>query len=121
MQFVSQASGIGSSNPDRCRSAGSLKALYRMTDNPKVEVGELFEAHNDASIKRCSAQSLVYLVQDTTEVDLTKPQTEIVGAGLIGSGKRRGFYFHPSFALSESGIPLGQVGQFIWTRDPEVA
>ena len=119
MQFVSQASGIGSSNPDRCRAAGSLKALYRMTDNPKVEVGKLFKAHNDASIKRCSAHSLVYLVQDTTEVDLTKPQTEIAGAGLIGSGKRRGFYFHPSLALSGSGIPLGQVDQFIWTRDPK--
>jgi hypothetical protein len=119
MQFVSQASGIGASNPDRCRSPGSLKALYRMTDNPKVDVGKLFESHNDASIKRCSEQSLVYLVQDTTEVDLTKPQSEIAGAGLIGSGKRRGFYFHPSFAVSESGIPLGQVDQFIWTRDPK--
>jgi hypothetical protein len=118
-QFVSQASGIGSSNPDRCRSASSLKALYRMTDNPKVDVGKLFEAHNEASIERCSSQSLVYLVQDTTEVDLTKPQSEIAGVGSIGAGKRRGFYFHPSLAVSESGIPLGQVDQFIWTRDPK--
>lgn len=118
-QFVSQAAGIGSSNPDRCRAAGSLKALYRMTDNPKVDAGKLFEAHNAASIKRCSEQSLVYLVQDTTEVDLTKPQTEILGAGPMGTGKRRGFFFHPSFALSEAGIPLGQVDQIIWTRDPK--
>ena len=36
MQLVSQAAGIGDSNPDRCRSAGALKAHYRMTDNPKV-------------------------------------------------------------------------------------
>ena len=85
MRFVSLASGIGSSNPDRCRPAGSLKALCRMTDNPKVDAGKLFEAHNDTSIKRCSSQPLVYLVQDTTEIDLTKPQTEVAGAG-----KRRG-------------------------------
>jgi len=118
-QFVSQAAGIGNSNPDRCRAAGSLKALYRMTDNPKVDAGTLFESHNDASIKRCSEQPMVYLVQDTTEVDLTKPQTEIAGAGSMGTGKRRGFFFHPSFALNETGIPLGQVDQIIWARDPK--
>lgn len=117
MQFVSQAACIGASNPDRCRSAGGLKALYRMTDNPKVNVGKLFEAHNLSSINRCSNEATVYLLQDTTEVDLTKPQTEIVGTGPMSIGKRRGFFFHPSFAVSESGIPLGQVDQVIWTRD----
>ena len=115
--FVSQAAGIGNSNPDRCRSAGSLKALYRMTDNPKVDIAKLFEAHNESSIKRCSEQSLVYLVQDTTEFDLTKPQTEVLGTGPLSIGKRRGFFFHPSIALSESGLSLGQVDQIIWARD----
>lgn len=116
-QFVSEAAGIGNSNPDRCRTGGSLKALYRMTDNPKVDAGRLFESHNEASIKRCTEQSLVYLVQDTTEVDLTKPRTEVAGAGPLSSGKRRGFFFHPSLAFSESGLPLGPVDQIIWARD----
>ena len=116
-KFVSQAAGIGDTNPDRCLKPGSLKALYRMADNPKVNAQELFSAHNRASIRRCSEQSLVYVVQDTTEVDLTKPQTEVQGAGPLSSGKRRGFFFHPSYALSESGLPLGQVDQIVWARD----
>ena len=60
---------------------------------------------------------MVDLLQDTTEVGLTKPQTKIVGTGPMSAGKRRGFFFHPSFAVSERGIPLGQVDQVIWTRD----
>jgi len=115
--FVSSSAGIGASNPDRCRRRGSLKAVYRMVSNPQVSVEELLLAHHRASIKRCSEQSLVYLVQDTTEIDLTKPQTEVAGTGPLSSGKRRGFFFHPSYAISESGLPLGQVDQIIWTRD----
>lgn len=115
--FVSSSAGIGDSNPDRCRDGGSLKAVYRMITNPKVDVGELFASHNRASIKRCSEQSLIYVVQDTTEVDLTKPKIEVVGAGPLSCGKRRGFFFHPSYALSSSGVPLGQVDQIVWARD----
>ena len=117
--FVSSAAGIGDSNPDRFRKNGSLKAVYRMINNPKVDVGELFAAHNRASIKRCSEQTLVYVVQDTTEVDLTKPQIVVSGAGPLSCGKRRGFFFHPSYALSGSGVPLGQVDQVTWARDPQ--
>jgi hypothetical protein len=117
--FVSSAAGIGDSNPDRFRDRGSLKATYRMINNPKVDVGELFASHNRASIKRCSEQSLVYVVQDTTEVDLTKPKIEVAGGGPLSCGKRRGFFFHPSYALSSCGVPLGQVDQIIWARDPQ--
>jgi len=118
-KFVSDAAGIGESTPDRCREAGSLKGIYRMVDNPKVEASKLLEAHNVATRGRCREQSLVYLAQDTSEFDLTKPQTVVEGAGLLGgSKKRRGFYFHPSLAISESGVALGQVDQIIWTRDP---
>lgn len=117
MEFVAQAAGIGNSNPDRCRTPGSLKSLYRLTDNPKVDVDKLFQAHNESSIDRCSQESLVYLAQDSTEVDLTKPQTEVAGAGPLGAGSRRGFFFHPSVAVSKAGIPLGQVDQVIWARD----
>ena len=118
--FVSEAACIGDSNPDRCRKPGSLKATYRMVDNPKVGASKLFEAHNAATRERCRDQSLVYLAQDTSEFDLTKAKTVVEGAGVLGGRKnRRGFYFHPSWAISADGVALGQVDQIIWTRDPQ--
>ena len=80
---------------------------------------QILEQHNQASRDRCSHESLVYLIQDTTEFDLTKPKQQVEGAGPLGTDKRVGFFYHPLYALSGDGVALGCVDQVVWTRSPE--
>ena len=114
---VSQAARIGESTPDRARSTADLKATYRLVDNPKVSMDEILSQHNQSTRQRCSAYKRIYLVQDTTEVDLTKPRQRVKGAGPLGTDKRQGFFYHPLFAITQDGLPLGSVDQVVWTRD----
>lgn len=114
---VSQAARMGESTPDRARSKGELKATYRFVDNSRVNMDEILAAHNQSARERCTTQKRVYLVQDTTEIDVTKPRQQVEGAGPLGTDKRRGFFYHPLYAISEDGLPLGIVDQVIWTRD----
>jgi hypothetical protein len=89
---VSQAARMGESTPDRARSKADLKATYRLVDNPKVSMDEILSQHNQSTRQRCSAYKRIYLVQDTTEVDLTKPRQRVEGAGPLGTDKRQGFF-----------------------------
>ena len=115
---ISQAARIGESMPDRARSNADLKATYRFVDNPKVNMDEIFAQHNQSTRDRCATHRRVYLAQDTTEVDLTKPKQPVLGAGPLGTDKRQGFFYHPLYAINEDELPLGAVDQVIWTRDP---
>ena len=114
---VSHAAGIGESTPDRTRSKAELDAVYRMVDNPKVTMEKILAPHNQSTIQRCGEHDRVFLIQDTTEVDLTKPKQQVQGAGPLGTDKRRGFFYHPLYVLSEGGLPLGVLDQVVWTRD----
>lgn len=116
---VSQAAGIGESTPDRAKSVADLKATYRLVDNPKVSMNEILSSHNQSTIDRCAMHARVYLVQDTTEIDLTKPKQRVRGAGPLGTEKRQGFFYHPLYAITREGLPLGVVDQVVWTRDIE--
>ncbi|XZE55498.1 IS4 family transposase [Planctomycetaceae bacterium SH139] len=116
--FVTQAAKIGESTPDRTRSNAELKGIYRLTDNSNVDVNEIFDAHHQATRKRCSEHSHVFLSQDTSEFDLTKPKQQVAGAGPLGTDKRVGFFYHPLYAVNRDGLPLGVVDQVLWTRDP---
>ena len=80
---------------------------------------QILEQHNCASRDRCRHESLVYLAQDTTEVDLTKPKQQVEGAGPLGTDKRVGFFYHPLYAINGDGVALGCIDQVVWTRDPE--
>ena len=116
---ISQAAGIGESTPDRAKSNADLKATYRLVDNPRVKMDEILSCHNQSTIDRCRKFARVYLAQDTTEVDLTKPKQLVRGAGPLGTDKRQGFFYHPLYAIAEDGLPLGVVDQVVWTRDPK--
>ena len=67
-----------------------------------------------------SRSALVYLVQDTTEVDLTKPKQQVQGVGPLGTDKRLGFFYHPLYALNGKGLALGCVDQIVWSERPAV-
>jgi hypothetical protein len=116
---ISQAASLAESTPDRARSKANLKATYRFVDNEKVTVEKILGEHNEKARSRCAEQKKVYLIQDTSEVELTKPKQAVRGAGPLGTDKRQGFFYHPLYAVAENGVPQGTVDQVIWTRDPE--
>ena len=116
---VAQFSRMGQSIPERCRSKADVKATYRFTDNEKVNMCSILEEHNRASRQRCRGNTRVYLIQDTTEIDLTKPKNQVAGAGPLGTKKRRGFFYHPLYAVNQDGISLGMIDQIIWERDDQ--
>jgi hypothetical protein len=64
-----------------------------------------------------AGQPVVLLVQDTTEIDVTRPQQQVEGAGPLDAGTRRGAFMHPLEAFTPDGLPLGAVWSTMWTRD----
>lgn len=59
------------------------------------------------------------LVQDTTELDLSRPQ-EVVG-GPLSDDHRTGLFVHPLLAFTPDRLPLGTVAVDLWSRDPAAA
>lgn len=113
---VAQFSRVRDSTPERCPGVAALKATYRFVDNKKVNMETILDQHNCSTQERCRGKQRVYQLQDTTEVDLTKPKQQVRGAGPLGTKNRRGFFYHPLYALDENGIPLGVLDQVVWSR-----
>jgi hypothetical protein len=105
--------------PAACGGKLETDAAYQFFDNPKVTFEEVFQPHIDASRRRIAEQEVVLLVQDTTEIDVTRPEQQVVGAGPMDSISRRGAYLHLMEAFTADGTPLGAVWADAWTRDDE--
>lgn len=116
---VSRFSRVAESTPHACNDIAELKATYRFADNSKVDMDQILAQHNQASRLRCSENRMVYLIQDTSEFDLTKPKKQVEGVGPLGTNHRQGFFYHPLYALDQDGVSLGVVDQVVWTRDPK--
>ena len=99
-----------------------LEAAYRFCDNNKVTPEKILQPHFHATTKRCAEQKTVLCAQDTSECDFTRPQQQIVGAGPLDTGSRRGAFLHLNEAFTEDGTPLGALDAKIWTRkEPDPA
>ncbi len=94
-----------------------MEAAYRFFDNDKVTPQKILQPHINATRQRISQSDRVLLVQDTTELDLTRPSQQVDGAGPMDSQARRGAFIHPMVAFDMNGIPLGTVWQETWTRE----
>ncbi len=64
-------------------------AAYRLFDNEKVGFQNVLQPHIDSTRRRMAEQPVVILVQDTTEIDLTRPQQQVEGVGLLDGAARR--------------------------------
>lgn len=94
-----------------------MEAAYRFFDNDKVSPEKILAPHVAATIERIRQCPTVLLVQDTTELDLTRPSCQVHGAGPIDSESRRGALHHPLIALTIDGVPLGTAWQKNWARE----
>lgn len=95
-----------------------VTAAYRFFDNSKVDFVSILEPHIDATYQRVSAQRSVIVAQDTTEIDLTKPELKVEGAGPLDDGSRIGEFLHPMLAFTSDGTPLGLLSAELWVRPP---
>lgn len=98
-------------------SAGA-KAAYRFWENPRVQAEETLAGHAQQSAERSMQYPVVLVAQDTTEINLTDhPATK--GMGYLGSPDCRGLLLHSLLVISPTGVPLGVLRQFTWTRPIE--
>jgi hypothetical protein len=105
--------------PAACGGYAEMTAAYRLFENERLSFEDVLQPHIDATRRRVAEQPVVILGQDTTELDFTRPQQQVVGAGPVDGGKRRGAFLHPLCAFTPDGVPLGTVAARVWTRSDE--
>lgn len=93
------------------------KAVYQFWKSAKVTPGRLLEAISSATGERAQAHDTVLVLQDTSNIAFSHSSAE--GLGYLDHGRGKGLLAHSSLAVSEQGVPLGIVGQHIWSRPPE--
>lgn len=103
--------------PAACGGNAEMSAAYRFFDNDKATVDTVLQSHMESTRVRMAAQKVVLLVQDTTEIDLTRPREQVVGAGPMDGSKRRGVFLHALHAFTPDGTPLGTVRAQVWARN----
>ena len=112
-QLVSRPTG---SIPSACGGYAETAAAYRFFDNDRVTFADVLQPHIAASIRRTEEQPLVIMVQDTTELDLTRPQRQVAGAGPMDGSSRCGIFLHLLHAFTPDGTPLGTTHAHHWAR-----
>ena len=78
--------------PAACGGYAELAAAYRFCDNDKVTLELVIAPHVESTLRRIRGQSVVLLVQDTTELDLSRPKQQVAGAGPMDGSSRRGVF-----------------------------
>lgn len=102
--------------PAASEKRAEMEAAYRFFDNERVTPEKILEPHGRASVDRIGQTKMALLVQDTTELDLTRPVEQVEGVGLMDSESRFGAFYHPMMAFDTEGLPLGTVWHKSWTR-----
>ena len=105
--------------PAACGGYKEMTAAYRFFDNDKATFKSVLKPHRESTLERIAAQPIVIIAQDTTEIDLTRPDQQVAGAGPLDGGPRRGVLLHELHAFTPDGTPLGTVDAVPWTRDDE--
>ena len=103
--------------PSACGGETETEAAYRFFKNKRVAFADVLQPHIDASVRRIEAQKLVIVAQDTTELDLTRPKTQVAGTGPMAASSRRGVFLHLLHAFTPDGTPLGTIQATPWTRE----
>ncbi len=94
--------------PSACMGRAEMEAAYRFFDNDKVNFEKVLAPHVQRTLERVAEQTVALLVQDSSEIDLTRPQQEVEGAGEL-DGSRRGVLLHEMQAFTPDGTPLGTI------------
>jgi hypothetical protein len=105
--------------PAACSDRAEMVAAYRFFDNDKSDFQSVLAPHIESTYRRMAGQQVVLLVQDTSELDLTRPHSEVVGVGPLQHGNRCGALLHLMHGFTLDGTPLGTVSAEAWSREPK--
>jgi hypothetical protein len=105
--------------PAACGGRAEMVAAYRFCENENTNFDNILQPHIDATRQRMTVQPVVLLAQDTTEIDVTRPEQQVAGAGPLDGDSRRGALLHLMHAFTPDGTPLGTVFATAWMRDEE--
>lgn len=108
---------------DRCRNSipaacGGWKetlAAYRFFDNKNVNLERVLSSHYDATLDRISANKMVLIAQDTTQLIREKTKKTEVIKGIRAKQKITTF-LHASVAFTSERVCLGVVNVDHWER-----
>ena len=92
--------------PAACKGRAEMQAAYRFFDNDKVSFEKVLAPHIRQSLQRMAGHETVLLVQDSSEIDLTRPEQAVAGAGRLDQS-RQGIVVHPLHGFTPDGTPLG--------------
>lgn len=101
--------------PAACGGWADINAAYRFFSNEKVTPEKVLAPHHDATVKRCAEHPVVLIAQDTTELEVTRPNEKV--GGPLGDEKHWGIHAHPSLVMTPERVPLGIVAAHMWARD----
>jgi hypothetical protein len=117
-EVLSQLGGHPTASiPAACGGHAEMTAAYRLFDNDNATFQAILQPHIDTTRQRIVTHPVVLLVQDTSEIDVTRPEAQMVGAGPLDGGARWGALLHPLHAFTPDGTPLGTVHALAWVRD----
>lgn len=102
--------------PAALKSKADIEGCYRFFNNEKVTPEKILQPHIEATYRRVDQVDFALLVQDTSEIELTRPEQQVEGAGPMDCESRRGAFYHPMVAFDADGVALGIVGAKTWTR-----
>jgi hypothetical protein len=119
-QVLSQLSARPTASiPAACGGRAEMVAAYRFFENEKATFNKILQPHIDATHQRMAVQPVVLLSQDTTEIDVTRPEQQVAGAGPLDGASRRGALLHLLQAFTPDGTPLGTAHGIAWMREEE--
>src|SRR5256884_1250743 len=104
--------------PAQMQTWKESKALYRLLDEPDVTFAALMQPHLQQTREQALSSSVVLLVQDTTDIDLSH-RRKISGVGPIGNERGRGFFVQTVLAVRpQTREVLGCMAQEPFVRIP---
>jgi hypothetical protein len=121
VQLATQMAGNPSGSiPQQTASAAAMKAAYRLFDADDVTHAAVCAPHLAQTRQLAGARALVFLIQDTCELNFTS-HAHCAGLGPMGRGPLRGLHQQNVLAVDpQSRRPLGLLYQqhHRWTARP---
>jgi hypothetical protein len=89
----------------------------RIFSDSRMRIEKMQSGHYKETSRRAKVESIVLVAQDTSVINYTRhKQTQ--GLGQIGTAENlRGILMHTAMVIRQDGLPLGVIGQKLWTRD----
>lgn len=99
-----------------CSGWAETNAAYRLFNNGKVTMEKILAPHRRGLLDRAGEHACIALIQDTTELDYSGHRA-MDARGPLNCERRRGFFLHSQYAVSETRVPLGLWATQLWARE----